>query len=140
MDKPTATQSAIQAFEKTLCGKRFSQLFEILRGQGLVPLGKANTDTLLFQYVAGNERLPVLAFRHKPEPVISFPANYWACRASIRLELCKSFDIGEMPQVSRAFASTSSQSSGQVVIKEATMDRLRELCLQVCSYVESQHA
>ncbi|HHH9441357.1 TPA: hypothetical protein ACP32N_003296 [Pseudomonas aeruginosa] len=140
MDKPTATQTAIQTFEKALGGKRFIQLFAILREQGLEPLGKSNTDTLLFQYVAGDERHNVLAFRHRPEAVISFPATYWASRASIRSELCKPFDLAEMPQVSRAFASTSIQSAGQVAIKESTMERLKELCLKVCSYADSQHA
>ncbi|MGA4632913.1 hypothetical protein ACPA5B_03450 [Pseudomonas solani] len=136
--KSTVSQEKVESYLSGFGGSKFQPLFAILQASGLEPLGKSNTDTLLFQLRDGAMAHDVVAFRRKPEAVLSFPKSYWATRAADRAALCKSFDLGEQPAVTKEVGSTSQQSAGQVKVSAVTLERLVALCTELRRYVSAK--
>lgn len=130
----TETEKVVRSFELDLGGSRHRDLFEILRLAGLRPLGKSNTKTLLFQAHRDGNTYDVLAFRLKPEPVLSFPKSYWNPRGSELHELLDAFEFSERPQVIGP-VSDSQHSAGQISMNRSTHERL----LTVCEAVAERH-
>lgn len=77
--------------------------------------------------------IDVLAFRRKPEDVLSFPRSYWGSRSDRREALCKPFDYSESPSVATGVVGYTNYSSGQLAIKSITQERVMAVCVAVCS-------
>ena len=77
--------------------------------------------------------IDVLAFRRKPEDVLSFPRSYWGSRSDRREALCKPFDYSESPLVATGVVGYTNYSSGQLAIKSITQERVMAVCVAVCS-------
>lgn len=135
MLQPTATEEVVSAFEtQDIPGRRFKAIFDCLIEHGLRPEGKSNSGTLVFQYRSSDGTLiDVLAFRRKPEAVLSFPRSYWASRSDRREALCKPFDYAERPSVATGVIGPTNYSVGQLAIKSATHERVMAVCVAVCS-------
>ena len=128
----TETEKKVSRFLTGLGANRYRELFALLESHQLVPLGKSNTETLLFQRrQGGSESDDVLAFRLKPEPVISFPKSYWSPRASLLSELLEDFTYAEKP-VTRGPVSDSQYSAGQIAHNRVTHERIMGVCRLVC--------
>lgn len=136
--KLTVTQKVMLSYENGLGGSNFSILFSILKDQGLVPLGKSNTDTLLFQYRNSGKSQDILAFRRKPYAILSFPKSYWSTRSADLILMCKDFHENEKLLVHARVGSTSQQSAGQLFINTATLQRLKNLCVDICKNIKSK--
>ena len=61
--KLTDTEKIVTRFVSGLGGQRYKEIFDLLEQYGLKPLGKSNTETLLFQ-VRDSTALDIFAFRH----------------------------------------------------------------------------
>lgn len=134
MLKPTVADDIVSAFATDdIPGRRFKAIFEYLLERGLKPEGKSNSGTLVFQHrgTDGNF-IDVLAFRRKPEDVLSFPRSYWGSRSARRETLCKPFDYAERPAVATGLVGYTNYSSGQLSIKSITQERILDVCVAVC--------
>ncbi|EJM26842.1 MULTISPECIES: hypothetical protein [Pseudomonas] len=134
MLQPTVTDQIVSAFATDdIPGRRFRAIFDYLLEQGLKPVGKSNSGTLVFQHrgTDGNF-IDVLAFRRKPEDVLSFPRSYWGSRSDRREALCKLFDYSESPSVANGVVGYTNYSSGQLAIKAITQERVMAVCIAVC--------
>ena len=131
----TVTDAIVSDFATNdLPGRRFQTIFEYLLEQGLKPEGKSNSGTLVFQCPDTNgDFIDVLAFRRKPEDVLSFPRSYWGSRSNRREALCKPFDHSERPSVMTGVVGYTNYSSGQLSIKSITQQRVMAVCISVCS-------
>jgi len=129
------TARVVGAFSASALGAEFLEIFAILTAAGLRPLGKSNTSTLLFQrnQLEGGSPEDVLAFRCEPSAVLSFPISFWGEKEKARAELCVVFDDEEMPRVINRPGSSSRFSAGQVKFDSSTFERIRQLCLQLCT-------
>lgn len=135
MPQPTVTDEILSAFATNdIPGRRFKAIFEYLLEQGLKPDGKSNSGTLVFQHrdMDGNF-IDVLAFRRKPEDVLSFPHSYWSRQSNRREALCKPFDHSERPSVATGVVGYTNYSSGQLAIKSNTQERVMAVCHAVCN-------
>lgn len=140
MTTNTVTTKTVESFKSGLGGARFAQLFAILEENGLRPLGKSNTGTLLFQAIDNDGTMhDVLAFRREPVSVLSFPKSYWLPRKELRSSLCGAFEPHEQPAVIPGVGSNANESAGQVTINKNTLERVKELCVEVCNRVISTH-
>lgn len=120
----TVTEKTVEKFVSGLGGKRYLEIFEVLESSGLQPLGKPNTETLLYQLRRGDsEKLDIFAFRLGPPPVISFPKSYWLGRSSELSGLFDNFLFAEKPTTTGA-VSDSQYSAGQVEINRSTLERI----------------
>lgn len=132
----TITAQKVDAFCTGRRGERFKELFHILQQAGLKPLGKSNTDTLLFQYTSPDgEDHDVVAFRKAPRDVLSFPKSYWQARSTNRAELCSVYSFSEKPEISNQVGSTSQQSAGEILISLGTLERLKVTCSVICDQI-----
>lgn len=132
---PTVTDEIVSAFATNdIPGRRFKAIFDYLLGQGLKPEGKSNSGTLVFQHRDSDGNfIDVLAFRRKPEDVLSFPRSYWSSRSDRREALCKPFDYSERPSVATGVLGYTNYTSGQLAIKSITKERVMAVCVAVCS-------
>jgi len=129
----TATETTIRKFTNGLGGSRYRELFEILEASNLRPLGKSNTETLLFQYRnAEGVTYDILAFRLGPPPVISFPKSYWLQHSSALSNYLADFTYSERPATSGP-VSDSQYSAGQIELNRSTHDRVVAVCHHICS-------
>lgn len=135
MLQPTVTNEIVSAFATNdIPGRRFKAIFDYLLEQGLKPEGKSNSGTLVFQHRdTEGSFIDVLAFRRKPEDVLSFPRSYWGSRSDRREALCKPFDYSESPSVATGVVGYTNYSSGQLAIKSITLERVMAVCVAVCS-------
>jgi len=133
----TATAKALEDFTKQVGGRKFSVLFDLLQAAGLHPLGKSNTGTLLFQYIADSGQVHnVLAFRRDPA-VLSFPVSFWQDRKDQRLKLCDAFQPSELLSPLKGVGSQSNNSAGQIAVSKETLERLQDLCKALCDSLEN---
>jgi hypothetical protein len=129
----TATDDMVLKFTKGLGSARYCEIFEILESNGLRPLGKSNTETLLFQYrEESGETLDVFAFRRGPPPVISFPQSYWLSHSAVLNEIMDNFSYSERPATTGP-VSDSQYSAGQIEIGRGTQERVVDVCRTVCA-------
>jgi hypothetical protein len=129
----TATSDMVSKFTSGLGSARYREIFETLESSGLCPLGKSNTETLLFQYRDGTgETLDVFAFRLGPPPVISFPRSYWLSRSSALNENLDNFSYAERPAITGP-VSDSQYSAGQIELSRGTQERVVAVCNRVCA-------
>ncbi|WP_146174279.1 hypothetical protein [Pseudomonas sp. GV071] len=129
----TNTEKMLEKFIRGLGGHRYREMFEVLESSDLRPLGKSNTETLLFQLRATNsETLDIFAFRLGPPPVISFPKSYWLDRPSELSGHLSNFTFSEKPAIT-TLVSDSQYSAGQVEITRSTHKRIIEVCTRVCA-------
>lgn len=134
MLQPTVTDEIVSAFATDdTPGRRFEVIFKYRLERGLKPEGKSNSGTLVFQHrdTDGNF-IDVLAFRRKPEDVLSFPRSYWGSRSVRRETLCKPFGYSERPAVATGQVGYTNYSSGQLSIKSNTQERVMDVCVAVC--------
>lgn len=128
----TETEKLVEKFVRGLGGRRYEEIFGLLESNGLRPLGKSNTETLLYQFrSAGGQVHDVIAFRMGPPPVISFPKSYWLSRSDELSEHLQNFSYFEKPAVTGP-VSDSQYSAGQVEMKRSTQERIAEVCTRVC--------
>lgn len=137
---PTVTDEVVSAFATNdKPGRRFQEIFKYLAEQGLRPEGKSNSGTLVFQHRDANGNyVDVLAFRRKPEDVLSFPRSYWGSRSNRRETLCNPFDYSERPPVSTGAVGYTNYSVGQISIKSTTQERVMTVCIAVCSDLKEE--
>jgi hypothetical protein len=96
----TETEKMMYKFVSGFGGQRYREIFEVLESSNLRPLGKSNSETLLFQLRgAHSEMQDIFAFRLGPPPVISFPKSYWLSRASELSEHLSYFSFSEKPAI-----------------------------------------
>ncbi|WP_445946072.1 hypothetical protein [Shewanella sp.] len=132
----TETEKMMNKFVCGFGGQRYREVFEVLESSNLRPLGKSNTETLLFQLRgAHSEMLDIFAFRLGPPPVISFPKSYWLSRVSELSEHLSSFSFSEKPAITGP-VSNSQYSAGQVEITRSTHERIIEVCNRVCDSLQ----
>ena len=128
----TETEKMVLKFTGGLGGARYKELFRLLETHGLSPLGKSNTETLLFQYRDSEKVMhDVLAFRLGPPPVVSFPKSYWLGRSNKLSEHLSNFEFSERPTTFGA-VSDSQYSAGQIQISRNTYERVLTVCGRVC--------
>jgi hypothetical protein len=132
----SVTEQKLVTFQSGLGGKRFKIIFEVLLNAGLKPVGKSNSQTLIFRWKDsfGNEH-DVVAFRQSPD-VLSFPRSFWRSRKDHRSSLCSSFGIFEQPPVSANVGPTQ-ESEGQVSLTMSTLERVKTLANDICAYVST---
>ena len=129
----TETEKMVEKFVRGLGGRRYQEIFRILEENGLRPLGKSNTETLLFQFRSQSGEIhDVFAFRMGPPPVISFPKSYWLSHAHGLSEYLAKFSFTEKPATTGA-VSDSQYSAGQIEITRSTQERIAEVCSRVCA-------
>ena len=129
----TETEKMVEKFVRGLGGQRYRAIFEILKSNNLHPLGKSNTETLLFQFRGpDSETLDIFAFRLGPPPVISFPKSYWLRRSSELSQHLSNFSYSEKPATTGP-VSDSQYSADQVEINRTTHERIIEVCGQICA-------
>jgi hypothetical protein len=137
----TITDQKVRAFCVGHRGLRFEALFTILREAGLKPLGKSNTDTLLFQFTsADGVDHDVVAFRKVPKDVLSFPKSYWQPRSGLRAEFCSVYSSTEKPETSSRVGSASQQSAAEIELSSGTLERLKVTCRDICDLVIATHS
>jgi hypothetical protein len=140
MEEQVYAETMVADFNAKPGGHLYAPLFSILLQHGLTPHGSSNSHTLLFKFndpVGSKHNL--LAFRRHPIRVLSFPKSFWLNRKAKRRELCAPFDpITEMPTVGPGGGPSVKESVGQVAIREETLERLKDLCEQVCEFARSQ--
>lgn len=129
----TATETIVRKFETSPSGSIFRELFGLLARHGLRPLGKSNTGTLLYQHHRDGGIVDnVFAFRLGPPRVISFPKSYWQSR-SVNLGVhLEAFGYAERPPISGP-VSESQNSAGQIELNSSTMERVLEICRDICA-------
>ena len=128
----TVSQQIVEKFTRGIGGARFQEIFDLLEVNHLHPLGKSNSDTLLFQFKGEDGVMhDLLAFRLGPPPVMSFPKSYWLSRAIKLNKYLDDFSFSEKPAIT-GFISDSQFSAGQIAVSKATQERLIEVCKQVC--------
>ncbi|MEL0169440.1 MAG: hypothetical protein VW877_15055 [Pseudomonadaceae bacterium] len=131
----TETEKMVEKFVSGFGGQRYREIFEVLASNNLRPLGKPNTETLLFQFRGpDSEVLDVFAFRLGPPPVISFPKSYWLVRSSELSAHLSNFSYSEKPVITGP-VSDSQYSAGQVEITRSTHERIIEVCNRVCAFL-----
>src|SRR5262245_6257559 len=124
------TERAVAKFTNGFNGEIYRSVFALLESHGLRPLGKSNTDTLLFQHHgSGGNVSDVFAFRLGPPPVISFPSSYWNARSGKLSDFLGRFSYMEQQAVTGK-VSDSQYSSGQIEIKKGTYERIIQLCTE----------
>jgi hypothetical protein len=132
----THTERMVSKFINSLSGSRYRQIFEILDSHGLRPLGKSNTETLLYQFRDAQRNVAdVLAFRLGPPQVISFPKSYWLSRSLELSQYLNDFSYNERPAVAGP-VSTSQFSAGQIEITPNTYERIMQVCNNVCTSLQ----
>jgi hypothetical protein len=133
--QPTVTDEIVLAFTThDMRGGRFKTIFDYLNEHGLTPQGKSNSGTLVFQHRDMDGKfIDVLAFRRKPEDVLSFPRSYWGgSRSSRRETLSEPFNDSERPPVETGVVGYTNFSTGQLAIKKVTQERIMAVCIEVC--------
>jgi hypothetical protein len=129
----TETEKMVDKFVGGLGGSRYREIFGLLESNGLRPLGKSNTETLLYQYRSADGVVhDVLAFRRGPPPVISFPSSYWLGRSNELHEHKENFTLAEQPPITGP-VSDSQYSAGQIEMNRSTQERIVEVCARVCA-------
>lgn len=129
----TETDKAVNRFINAPGGFRYEKLFSLLIEHGLKPLGKSNTETLLFQHhCPDRDTSDVLAFRLKPEPVISFPKSFWLSKKESLNTYKADFVLSEMPATTSK-VSSSQYSAAQILINRSTYERIYSPCNIICS-------
>ena len=127
-----ATERMVVTFTSGLGGSRNREVFQLLEAYSLRPLGKTNTETLLFQYLDAERVMhDILAFRLGPPCVMSFPKSYRLARSAKLYEHLENFIYLERP-VTTGPVSDSQYSTGQIEMNRATHERIIEVCKCVC--------
>lgn len=134
--KLTVTDNVVDEFRSGLGGQRFRRLFDLLGQYGLKPLGKSNTDTLLYQKIKNGVALDVFAFRKGSPHVISFPKSYWLNKTAMLSEILNQFEYSEKP-ATEGHVSESQYSAGQIAFIKNTEDRVVQICRRVCEDLNS---
>ena len=130
------TEKMVAKFVGGLGSKRYKEIFSILESHGLKPLGKSNTETLLFQFKDENsDLLDIFAFRMSQPPVISFPKSYWLPRNNELSKYLGNFTYSERPKTEGP-VSESQYSAGQIELSRATQERVVAMCKEICSRFE----
>ena len=128
----TETERKLEEFSSGFGGARFRELFDLLESYGLLPLGKSNTETLLYQWHRrGATTDDIFAFRKGAPHVISFPKSYWLPRAHVMNEILDRFENSDRPPI-RGPVSETQFSAGQVAIRSGTLESIRQFCRDVC--------
>jgi len=131
----TDTENMMSKFTKGFGSARYIEIFGILESNGLQPLGKSNTETLLFQLHDEKDVIyDVFAFRLGPPPVISFPKSYWLSRSQKLSKYLNNFSYAEQPSVTGP-VSDSQYSAGQIELNRSTQQRVVEVCNNVCDNI-----
>ena len=129
----TETEKMLEKFIGGLGGRRFREIFAVLESNGLRPLGKSNTATLLYQLQrGGGDTSDILAFRLGPPPVISFPKSFWLSRSGELGDYLANFSYSEKPPITGP-VSDSQYSAGQIELNRQTHERVLDVCARVCS-------
>lgn len=132
----TETEKMVGKFVSGFGGQRYREIFEVLKSSNFRPLGKSNTETLLFQLRGtDSEMLDIFAFRLGPPPVVSFPKSYWLGRSSELSAHLSNFSFSEKPAITGP-VSDSQYSAGQVEITRSTHERIIEICNRVCASLQ----
>ncbi|WP_338590383.1 hypothetical protein VXM60_19370 [Shewanella khirikhana] len=132
----TETEKIVAKFVNGFGGQRYQAIFDILQANNLRPLGKSNTETLLFQFRGSDSMMhDIFAFRLGPPSVISFPKSYWLGRATELNEYLSNFSYSERPATTGP-VSSSQNSAGQVEITRSTHERIVEVCSCVCASLQ----
>lgn len=127
----TATETLVNEFLRSASSANFREVFAVLDSFGLQPLGKSNTDTLLYQYRCDGDVYDIFAFRLGPPRVISFPKSYWLPRAAEMSRHLENFSYSERPPTEPGI-STSQYSAGQIELQRSTRERVRLMCVSIC--------
>ncbi len=131
----TETEKMIDKFLRGLGGQRYREIFDILESNNIHPLGKSNTENLLFQFRNGqSEVLDIFAFRLGLPPVISFPKSFWSIRANELSQYLSNFSYSEKP-ATMGPVSDSQYSAGQIEIKRTTHERIIDVCNRICESI-----
>jgi len=132
----TVTERKVEEFSSGLGGARFHELFDLLESYGLRPIGKSNTETLLYQrHRRGATPDGIFAFRKGAPHVISFPKSYWLPRVQVMNEILDRFDPSDRPPI-RGPVSETQYSAGQVSIRSGTLEAIRQFCGEVCDRLD----
>lgn len=135
MTEKTLSEQLKDEFTDGFRGDLYAPLFEVLEAHGLK--AHKSSHTLLFKWRdAAGEEHNLIAFRRKPDRVVSFPKSHWQARKSQVDQLCQEFTISE--KRSPSGDSFSKESCKEVLLNEKTIDRLRVMCERLCSYAQSQ--
>lgn len=130
------TEKMVAKFVGGLGSKRYTEIFSVLESYGLKPLGKSNTETLLFQFKDEKSVAhDIFAFRLSQPPVISFPQSYWLSRSDEMSSHLAKFTYSERPKTEGP-VSESQYSAGQIELSRATQERVVAMCKTVCSRFE----
>lgn len=132
----TETDKLKNKFTNGLGSVRFIEIFSILEASDLQPLGKSNTDTLLYQYkTSSGEVLDIFAFRFGPA-ILSFPKSYWLSHKTKLSGYLSVFLESDKPTL-EGFVSTSQYSAGQIKITRNTINQILAICREVSSNLAS---
>lgn len=126
------TKKIVDKFVCGLGGNRYRTIFQLLESKGLIPLGKSNSKTLLFQFRSEDGEISdIIAFRAGPPPVISFPKSYWLNHPTRLSGYLSEFLLSEKPSVAGGGADAQ-YSAGQITLNRETYERIIKVCIRVC--------
>jgi len=117
-------------------GRLYAPLIELLEREEIKPQGSANSHTLQFVWTdRGGKKHALVAFRKRPERVMSFPKAYWQSRSVKVGAFCERFSIG---QTRSPLGPSGKESFREVLLNDDTLQNLIGMLNDVCRYAKAE--
>ncbi|MCW8158562.1 hypothetical protein D7243_20525 [Stutzerimonas stutzeri] len=114
----------------------YGPLIELLESEGLKPQGSANSHTLQFIWTDRvGKKHALVAFRKRPERVMSFPKAFWQSRSVQVSAFCERFPIRHTRSPS---GPSGKESFREVLINDDTLGNLIGMLKEACQYAKAQ--